>query len=36
MTNMWFALVDILVEHWDGIPSEFQERLVLKRGLMLA
>jgi hypothetical protein len=35
MTNMWFVLVDTLVEHWDGIPSEFQERLVL-RGLMLA
>lgn len=28
-------LVDLLVEHWDDIPSEFQERLSLKRGLVL-
>lgn len=29
-------LVDLLVEHWDAIPEEFQERLALKRGLVLA
>lgn len=29
-------LVDLLVEHWDVIPSEFQERLGLKPGLVLA
>lgn len=29
-------LVDLLVEHWDAIPGEFQERLALKRGLVLA
>lgn len=29
-------LVDLLVEHWDFIPAEFQERLALKRGLVLA
>ena len=28
-------LVDLLVEHWDDIPSEFQDRLSLKRGLVL-
>ena len=28
-------LVDLLVEHWDDIPQEFQERLGLKRGLVL-
>jgi restriction system protein len=29
-------LVDLLVEHWDAIPPDFQERLGLKRGLVLA
>ncbi|MCX5513748.1 hypothetical protein C3941_13610 [Kaistia algarum] len=29
-------LVDLLVEHWDDIPTEFQARLGLKRGLVLA
>jgi restriction endonuclease Mrr len=29
-------LVDLLVEHWSDIPSEFQERLGLKPGLMRA
>lgn len=29
-------LVDLLIEHWDDIPSEFQDRLALKRGLVLA
>ncbi|KRE14234.1 hypothetical protein ASE66_12595 [Bosea sp. Root483D1] len=29
-------LVDLLVEHWDDIPSAFQDRLSLKRGLVLA
>lgn len=29
-------LVDLLVEHWDDIPEEFQDRLALKRGLVLA
>jgi restriction system protein len=29
-------LVDLLVAHWDDIPSEFRERLGLKRGLVLA
>lgn len=29
-------LVDLLVEHWDDIPGEFQERLALKRGLVRA
>lgn len=29
-------LVDLLVEHWDAIPDDFQERLALKRGLVLA
>lgn len=28
-------LVDLLVEHWNEIPSEFQERLGLKPGLVL-
>lgn len=28
-------LVDLLVEHWDDIPRDFQERLGLKRGLVL-
>lgn len=27
-------LVDLLVEHWDDIPQEFQERLGLKKGLV--
>lgn len=27
-------LTDLLVEHWDSIPAEFQERLDLKRGLV--
>ncbi len=27
-------LVDILAEHWDGIPEEFQEKLNLKVGLV--
>ena len=27
-------LTDLLVEHWDSIPAEFQERLALKRGLV--
>lgn len=29
-------LVDLLVEHWDDIPHEFQDRLSLKRGLVLS
>lgn len=29
-------LVDLLVEHWDDVPMAFQERLSLKRGLVLA
>ena len=29
-------LVDLLVEHWDDIPPDFQERLGLKPGLVLA
>lgn len=29
-------LVDLLVEHWDDIPSEFKVRLGLKPGLVLA
>lgn len=29
-------LVDLLVEHWDNIPAEFQDRLSLKRGLVLS
>ncbi len=29
-------LVDLLVEHWSAIPTEFQERLGLKPGLVLA
>lgn len=29
-------LVDLLVEHWDDIPTEFRDRLSLKRGLVLA
>jgi restriction system protein len=29
-------LVDLLVEHWSDIPSEFQDRLGLKPGLVLA
>lgn len=29
-------LVDLLVEHWADIPVEFQERLALKPGLVLA
>lgn len=29
-------LVDLLVEHWSDIPTEFQERLGLKRGLVRA
>jgi predicted Mrr-cat superfamily restriction endonuclease len=29
-------LVDLLVEHWTDIPEEFQERLGLKPGLVLA
>lgn len=29
-------LVDLLVEHWDTIPVEFQEKLGLKPGLVLA
>lgn len=29
-------LVDLLVEHWDDIPSEFQDQLSLKRGLVLS
>jgi restriction system protein len=28
-------LVDLLVEHWEDIPSEFQTSLALKRGLVL-
>jgi restriction system protein len=28
-------LVDLLVEHWDDIPAEFQKRLGLKSGLVL-
>lgn len=27
-------LVDLLIEHWDDIPEEFQDRLGLKRGLV--
>jgi len=27
-------LVDLLAEHWDDIPQEFQERLGLKKGLV--
>ena len=27
-------LVDLLVEHWNDIPREFQERLGLKPGLV--
>ncbi len=29
-------LVDLLVEHWDDIPTEFRDRLGLKPGLVLA
>lgn len=29
-------LVDLLIEHWSDIPREFQERLGLKPGLVLA
>jgi restriction system protein len=29
-------LVDLLVEHWDDIPQEFQDRLGLRRGLVRA
>ena len=29
-------LVDLLVEHWDDIPAEFQERLGLRPGLVRA
>lgn len=29
-------LVDLLVEHWGTIPIEFQEKLGLKPGLVLA
>ena len=29
-------LVDLLVEHWDDIPQDFQERLGLKKGLVRA
>lgn len=29
-------LVDLLIEHWDDIPSEFRDRLGLKQGLVLA
>lgn len=29
-------LVDLLVEHWSDIPTDFQERLGLKPGLVLA
>lgn len=29
-------LVDLLVEHWDKIPQDFQERLGLRRGLVLS
>lgn len=29
-------LVDLLVEHWDDIPDEFQDQLSLKRGLVLS
>jgi len=29
-------LVDLLVEHWDDIPPEFQERLGLQKGLVKA
>jgi predicted Mrr-cat superfamily restriction endonuclease len=29
-------LVDLLAEHWDDIPPEFQERLGLKKGLVRA
>jgi restriction system protein len=29
-------LVDLLVEHWSDIPTEFQERLGLKQGLVPA
>lgn len=28
--------VDLLVEHWDDIPPEFQERLGLQKGLVVA
>ena len=27
-------LVDLLVEHWDDIPEEFQDKLALRRGLV--
>jgi len=27
-------LVDLLIEHWNDIPQEFQERLALKQGLV--
>lgn len=29
-------LVDLLVEHWDSIPSDFKEKLNLKLGLVIA
>lgn len=29
-------LVDILTEHWDDIPTEFQEKLGLKKGLVIS
>jgi restriction system protein len=29
-------LVDLLVEHWSDVPADFQERLGLKPGLVLA
>ncbi len=29
-------LVDLLVEHWDSIPSDFKEKLNLKLGLVVA
>jgi hypothetical protein len=29
-------LVDLLVEHWEDIPSDFKEKLNLKLGLVAA
>ena len=31
-----YALVDLLVENWEGISDDFREKLGLKRGLVLA
>lgn len=29
-----YQLVDLLIEHWDNIPKEFQEKLGLRPGLV--